>query len=646
MKGKNRLHQMGISQRVALSLCGIAVTISVTAVLFGMAFMRTTDIFTEIKGSQIPLVSSAFSLVQESERIETVTSEIMTAGNNYIRLSLVQELKRKNAGWKEVLDGMSGAGIDSWKQRIAEDMANAYRTKTELAQHMAALVRLEEDAAEIRMRLLVLASRLNALPVPEDGPPRFSALIRQENIIVSTLLALETATPTAGRALEKDMLHALEKAETLLAGMSGARRGPVASFHQEISSFVSGDLSLFANAGARVELQKKVDTALVKDTFLTRKISRSVNSMLAASQDRMREDVTTLADELDSYQLLLVTFFPLCLALVFFVMYYMRRSVVGRLLRLNAAALGLARQKRYSDLSRVEVEGSDEIGRLACSVNTLLREISGREEALLHSYGVLEEKVDKRTAQLRRKNIALENEIIERRSVQEALEESQRRLHFLSARLLETQEEERRRIAAELHDDIGPFLVSIKFGLEAVSGRSSCPSDQKRMLLNVIDMVRNVADQLDTIRLTLRPSMLDDLGVIESLDWYCGEFSEIHQHIRLETEIYASEANIPAHLKIVIFRVTQEALTNIAKYSEASSVRISLVSEATLLRLTVLDNGKGFDQDLVQRSYENIGRGFGLFSMRERVENTEGRFTITSGPGRGTIISALWEVGE
>ena len=637
------LQHRGISRRVTLSLSAIAVTVILMAVLFGTAFMQGRVLFSDIETTRIPLVDAAFSLVQQSERIESLTSEIVTARNNYIRRSLMLELQRENIRWNKLLGGVTGEGALSWKQRISEDMANAFETKTALAGDMTELVRLRENAAEIRMRLLVLVSRLNSIPVPPEEGSSLVALIRQENIITGTLLALETATATAADTLERELRLVFEKAGPLLKDLPKEQHSRVSRIYEEIGTFAFGELSLFANARARGALQKRVDNGLVKNTFLAGRISRSVNALLAASQKRMGEDVTRLAGNLDGYQRLLFSFFPLCLILVLAVMWYMRRSVVGRILRLNRAALRLARLESFSDVRRVEVEGDDEIGRLAGSINTLLLEISRREEAVLSSHTMLEEKVDRRTAQLHEQNVALKKEILERRTVQEALEESQKRLRFLSARLLETQEEERRRIAAELHDDIGPFLVSIKFGLEGVSGRESCPPDQKKMLLTVIDMVRNVADQLDSIRLTLRPSMLDDLGVIESLDWYCGEFSEIHQHINVQTDVYASEANVPPHLKIVIFRVIQEALTNVAKYSEASEVRISLVSEATTLRLAVIDNGRGFDPVQIRKGYEKkIGRGFGLVSMRERVENTEGRFDIVSGTGKGTSISAVW----
>ena len=229
------------------------------------------------------------------------------------------------------------------------------------------------------------------------------------------------------------------------------------------------------------------------------------------------------------------------------------------------------------------------------------------------------------------------------RSVQRALEESREEWRFLSTRLLESQEEERRRLAAELHDNIAPFLGSVKFGLETIIAKQKEGPGEKEMLLTVVGMVKSIAGQLEHIRHALRPSMLDDLGFIESMDWYCGEFEEIYRHIRVKSSVLASERNIPEHLKIVLFRILQEALNNVAKHSEASLVHLSLISEADTFRLVIEDNGKGFESAALKRRRERIGRGFGLVSMQERVEATGGRFDLATSAGRGVRIEACWQ---
>jgi len=167
-------------------------------------------------------------------------------------------------------------------------------------------------------------------------------------------------------------------------------------------------------------------------------------------------------------------------------------------------------------------------------------------------------------------------------------------------------------------------------------------SDHRETLTTIVGMVKSVAGQLEHIRHALRPSMLDDLGVIESLDWYCNEFSEIYQHIRVTFSIMASEKNVPDSLKIVLFRVVQEALNNVAKHSNAQKADISLISEADTLQLVIRDNGRGFNSREANLNFRRKRQGFGLVSMRERVEASGGNFVIRSSPDRGVYISSVW----
>ncbi len=233
-------------------------------------------------------------------------------------------------------------------------------------------------------------------------------------------------------------------------------------------------------------------------------------------------------------------------------------------------------------------------------------------------------------------------EISERETVQKALESSKEELRFLSTRLLESQEDERRRLAAELHDDVAPFLGSIKFGLEASITKLDKLPKEKETLTTIVGMVRSVVNQIEHIRHNLRPSMLDDFGVIESLDWYCGEFADIYKHISVSQTIQASENNIPENLKIVLFRVVQEALNNVAKHSNADKVKLGLISEENTLHLLIEDNGNGFDVSNPEKYDKSFRRGFGLVSMQERTEATGGLFKVESFIGNGVKIHARW----
>ncbi len=139
----------------------------------------------------------------------------------------------------------------------------------------------------------------------------------------------------------------------------------------------------------------------------------------------------------------------------------------------------------------------------------------------------------------------------------------------------------------------------------------------------------------------LRPSTLDDLGVLATLDWFCREYQKIYSHIRIEKKTGLDEGDVSTPVKTAIYRVTQEALNNVAKYSKANLVRLTLDRKEKKIELTIRDNGIGFD---LEQALEQEGskHGFGLTSMRERIELSGGSFALESTPGEGTTIRAIW----
>jgi signal transduction histidine kinase len=186
----------------------------------------------------------------------------------------------------------------------------------------------------------------------------------------------------------------------------------------------------------------------------------------------------------------------------------------------------------------------------------------------------------------------------------------------LSVQLLQAQEEERRAIARELHDEVGQSLSGAL--LEDVS-----PALRTR-LEGAVDSVRRIA-------LSLRPSMLDDLGLVAALEW---QAREVGNRTGLAIEVCAEEAvgELPESHRTCIYRVAQEALRNCARHSGATRVRVALEKPMRVVTLAVEDNGKGF----------RVGRthGLGLLGMEERVTQLGGSFRLRSEPGRGTTIFA------
>ena len=224
-----------------------------------------------------------------------------------------------------------------------------------------------------------------------------------------------------------------------------------------------------------------------------------------------------------------------------------------------------------------------------------------------------------------------------------ALQESESRLRLLSSQLLTTQENERKRVAHELHDSIGAFLTVIKLQIEDVISSLERGAATPDSLKKVMPTVQQAIEESRRIQMNLRPSMLDDLGILPTIEWYCREFAKTCPHIRIEKRIDLTEDQVPNALKTVIYRISQEALNNIAKHSKADLVTFSLRKIGDPIELAIQDNGQGFDVEQTL-SKESHKRGLGLSGMRERVELTGGSFSIESNKGVGTVIRAAWPV--
>jgi PAS domain S-box-containing protein len=234
-------------------------------------------------------------------------------------------------------------------------------------------------------------------------------------------------------------------------------------------------------------------------------------------------------------------------------------------------------------------------------------------------------------------------DITERKRAEEALAQSEKQLRLLSAQLLTAQEKERKRVARELHDGIGQSLTAIKFRLEnTIKQTGRCmATGTAESLEAMIPVIQNAIEEVRRISMDLRPSTLDDLGILATITWFCREFQAVYSTIRIEKRIDMEENEVREPLKIVVFRILQEALNNVAKHSQADCVQISLDKNDGRIELAVRDNGVGFDRD-AKVSGENGGRGFGLASMRERAESLGGAFRVETDSEGWTVLRASW----
>lgn len=237
-------------------------------------------------------------------------------------------------------------------------------------------------------------------------------------------------------------------------------------------------------------------------------------------------------------------------------------------------------------------------------------------------------------------------DITERHRAEQALRDSREALHRLSARLLAAQETERQRVARELHDSIGQSLSAVKFMVErAIEGDPAAPGmPQVSALRAAVPVIQASVEEVRRISMALRPSTLDDLGLIATLAWISREFQSTYPHIQVDQAIDVDEAEVPDPIKTTIFRIVQEAMNNAAKHSQASRITLALRVVFGALQLVVADNGVGFKPGEPRK--QDATGGFGLAFMRERAELFGGAFVVTSGIGLGTEITAQWPVAD
>ena len=231
--------------------------------------------------------------------------------------------------------------------------------------------------------------------------------------------------------------------------------------------------------------------------------------------------------------------------------------------------------------------------------------------------------------------LAFHRDITERRRAEQEIERSQQELRGLSKAANEALEAERRRTARELHDELGQSLTALKMDLESL--RSALPPDRPELgerTLAMHALLDSTIAATRRIAADLRPLMLDDLGLAAALDWLTHNFSK-HTGIATDLVVDDSVAQVPEPLASALYRITQESLTNVAKYAQATSVEIRLECDGDRVDLTVRDNGRGID------AADKEKRGaFGLLGIRERVTLLGGEVSIKGERGQGSEVRA------
>ena len=205
---------------------------------------------------------------------------------------------------------------------------------------------------------------------------------------------------------------------------------------------------------------------------------------------------------------------------------------------------------------------------------------------------------------------------------------------LMSARILELQDSERRRIARELHDSVGQFLVGLKINLSQMENGSRVNS--AKLLRETLDLTDYALQEVRTISHLLHPPLLEELGFVSAARWYVDEYGKRSQ-VQVSVRIEESIGRLPREIEIALFRVLQESLTNVYRHAAAESVDISIARREGLVVLTVADNGKGIPHEVLSRFDSGAAPGIGLAGMRERLAEFGGRMNVHSSSA-GSVV--------
>ena len=240
------------------------------------------------------------------------------------------------------------------------------------------------------------------------------------------------------------------------------------------------------------------------------------------------------------------------------------------------------------------------------------------------------------------------NDITERLRTQQTLERlnrelevSHERLRALSRRLFEVQEEERKRLARDLHDDVGQALTALKIQLESIA-RPGGELTARSRIEDIVDTVQHTLERVRQLSLSLRPPQLDDLGLVPALRSHLDRQARVaglHAHFEAED----APQELAPDAETACFRVAQEAINNVLRHARARNIWVRLFTAGGRLAISVRDDGRGFDLDAVRARAAN-GASLGLVGMEERMALAGGSFELRSQPGQGTVLLATFPI--
>jgi two-component system, NarL family, sensor histidine kinase UhpB len=285
-------------------------------------------------------------------------------------------------------------------------------------------------------------------------------------------------------------------------------------------------------------------------------------------------------------------------------------ELAQKYLRTDREVLETGRRRRYEEQRR------DRNGELRW-YETIKTPVRNREGGIIGTAGISRDITDRKTA---------ERELIDSRA----------QLRELSAYLQDVREAERTRISRELHDELGQNLTALRLGLDWA--HRHLPPGQDRLaarLVRLRELSEATVRSLQTIASELRPGILDDLGLVPAIEWLVESFGE-RTGIAIHASVDVDDGGCSHDARTAIFRILQEALTNACRHADAKSITVDLRTADEAIELAVADDGRGI---AVMPPGRRKPRSLGLLGMHERANMVGGRLSVTSEPGRGTVVS-------
>jgi len=228
----------------------------------------------------------------------------------------------------------------------------------------------------------------------------------------------------------------------------------------------------------------------------------------------------------------------------------------------------------------------------------------------------------------------LANDITEKLKAKKELEQFNKTLRELTSHLQQVREDERKHMAREIHDELGQQLTVIKMDVTWIRKKTDPANililDKIKELMQILDETVNTVRKISS---RLRPSLLDDLGLVAAMEWYLNDFKQ-RTGIEIVFHLPKYEIELPESIATCLFRILQESLTNVARHADAKEVIVSLRENEDGIQLSIKDDGKGYDE-------ENISgrKTLGILGMKERAAMVGGKYIISGSPGKGTVVS-------